>query len=44
MWGDYAAKKPEELHLLPFVFGHFGFDFAQQFMGDRYCFTFLRDP
>lgn len=27
-----------------FISGHFGFNFAQQLMQDRYFFTFLRDP
>lgn len=29
---------------IPFISGHFGYDFAQQFMGNRYSFTFFRDP
>jgi Sulfotransferase family len=27
-----------------FISGHFGYDFAKEFMEDRYSFTFLRDP
>jgi hypothetical protein len=34
----------DRFHRVPFVSGHFGYDFAQQFMRDRYSFTFLRDP
>ena len=29
---------------LPFISGHFGFNFCEQFMADRYAFTFLRNP
>jgi Sulfotransferase family len=29
---------------ISFISGHFGYDFAKQFMADRYSFTFLRDP
>lgn len=29
---------------IPFLSGHFGYDFASIFMPDRYSFTFLRDP
>lgn len=29
---------------VPFVSGHFGFDFAKVLMNGRYAFTFLRDP
>jgi hypothetical protein len=29
---------------VPFVSGHFGFDFAKVLMNGRYTFTFLRDP
>lgn len=29
---------------LPFISGHFGYDFAKHFMANRYSFTFLRDP
>ena len=30
--------------VVPFVSGHFGFDFASSLMKHRYSFTFLRDP
>lgn len=43
-WADYIARTPQELNGLSFLSGHFGYDFAQQFMDGRYCFTFLRDP
>ena len=42
--GDHVEKPPGEFVNVPFVSGHFGFDFARQLMHDRYCFTFLRDP
>ena len=42
--GDHVGKPPEELMGVPFVSGHFGFDFARQLMPERYSFTFLRDP
>lgn len=29
---------------IPFLSGHFGYDFARLFMRGRYTFTFLRDP
>ncbi|SFO39629.1 sulfotransferase family 2 domain-containing protein [Nitrosospira briensis] len=29
---------------IPFLSGHFGYDFARLFMRERYSFTFLRDP
>lgn len=29
---------------VPFISGHFGYDFAIPFIKDRYTFTFLRDP
>lgn len=52
-WLDPIAVQPscknidsrlEVFHEFPFISGHFGFDFARQFMRDRYTFTFLRDP
>ncbi|HYQ72779.1 MAG TPA: sulfotransferase family 2 domain-containing protein [Gammaproteobacteria bacterium] len=42
--GDHVGKPPGEFVDVPFVSGHFGFDFARQLMADRYSFTFLRDP
>ena len=44
MWAEYITQTPQELNRLSFLSGHFGYDFAQQFMDGRYCFTFLRDP
>jgi hypothetical protein len=29
---------------IQFISGHFGYDFAKQFMGSHYSFTFLRNP
>lgn len=29
---------------MPFISGHFGFDFCHRFMDGRFSFTFLRDP
>lgn len=29
---------------IPFLSGHFGYDFAKNFMDERYSFTFLRNP
>jgi hypothetical protein len=42
--GDYLGKTPSELAEVPFVSGHFGYDFASRLMGSRYSFTFLRNP
>jgi len=42
--GDYVGRKPEDLKDIPFVSGHFGYDFAKDLMTSRYSFTFLRDP
>ncbi|ATX81423.1 Sulfotransferase family protein [Mariprofundus ferrinatatus] len=42
--GDHVGKPPKAFRNLKFVSGHFGYDFAQQLMGDRYSFTFLRNP
>jgi len=53
--GDYLKAIPKQpikviedgagtFQDLGFVSGHFGFDFAKQFMNKRYSFTFLRDP
>ncbi len=33
-----------DFHQIPFISGHFGYDFAKQFMSGRFFFTFLRDP
>ncbi len=42
--GDHVGHQPEEYLGTQFVSGHFGYEFAQTLMTDRYCFTFLRDP
>lgn len=42
--GDYLGKSKEEIQDISFVSGHFGFDFAQTLMRNRYSFTFLRNP
>jgi hypothetical protein len=34
----------EKYEHIPFVSGHFGYDFARKLMQNRYTFTFLRDP
>lgn len=34
----------EGFHKIPFLSGHFGYDFAKQYLPHRYSFTFLRDP
>lgn len=34
----------DSFHKVPFLSGHFGFDFLKQYMLNRYSFTFLRDP
>lgn len=42
--GDYAGRTPESLLDIPFVSGHFGFDYAEPLINTRKSFTFLRDP
>ena len=42
--GAYMGKSPSGLKKFPFISGHFGYDFAQALMPDRFSFTFLRDP
>ena len=37
-------KVISDFHNIRFLSGHFGYDFAKQFMPSRYSFTFLRDP
>jgi hypothetical protein len=39
-----CLHKPGEFCNTDFVSGHFGYDYAQQLMKARYCFTFLREP
>jgi hypothetical protein len=42
--GDYMGKSPGDFKHLPFVSGHFGFDYARELMAGRFSFTFLRNP
>ena len=42
--GDYLKHDTASLKNTRFVSGHFGFEYARQFMDGRYSFTFLRDP
>lgn len=42
--GDFLGRRPSDFSSIPFVSGHFGYDFARTLMPSRYCFTFLRDP
>ena len=42
--GSFINKSPNEFIKTLFVSGHFGYEFASQFMQNRYSFTFLRDP
>ena len=42
--GDYLEHDTASLKNIPFISGHFGFEFCRQFMDGRYSFTFLRDP
>lgn len=41
-WLD--EKAIDSFRNVPFLSGHFGYDFAKLFMSERYSFTFLRDP
>jgi Sulfotransferase family len=42
--GDYIGRTPKEFAKIPFLSGHFGYDFARTLMEDRFSFFFLRDP
>lgn len=42
--GDFLGKPPSDFYKVPFVSGHFGYDFAKTLMPGRYCFVFLREP
>ena len=44
MKGDARAISPGDFHSIPFVSGHFGYDWARHLMDKRYSFTFLRNP
>jgi len=41
---DYVKHDTASLKNVRFISGHFGFEYARQFMDGRYSFTFLRDP
>ena len=38
--GDYLKHDTANLKNIPFISGHSGFEYARQFMDDRYSFTF----
>jgi hypothetical protein len=42
--GEYWGRSYEQLKDIGFISGHIGYHFAKQFMGQRFSFTFLRDP
>lgn len=42
--GDYSGRRSESLVNIPFVSGHFGYDYAKSLICTRKSFTFLRDP
>jgi hypothetical protein len=42
--GDAGFISPGDWHGVPFVSGHFGYDYARPLMDTRYSFTFLRNP
>jgi hypothetical protein len=41
---DYMSKNPQSFANIPFISGHFGYDYAKPLMNGRKSFTFLRDP
>lgn len=41
---DSRGQSPRDFQDIPFVSGHFGYDFARSLLSGRYSFTFLRDP
>lgn len=41
---DFWTLQPDQVARFGFISGHFGYDYASQFMEGRYSFTFLRDP
>ena len=41
---DYVSRDPQSLASIPFVSGHFGYDYAKNLIRTRKSFTFLRDP
>lgn len=42
--GTYMGMSPCELKRFSFASGHFGYDFAQELISERFSFTFLREP
>lgn len=42
--GDFVGRSPEEFLNVPFVSGHFGYNFARPLIPGRFSFTFLRSP
>ena len=42
--GDFVGRSPEEFMDVPFVSGHFGYNFARPLLNGRFSFTFLRSP
>lgn len=42
--GDFKGKQPSDFTCLPFVSGHFGFNFARELKSERFFFTLLRNP
>lgn len=42
--GDYIGKSHEQFKSIPFVSGHFGYDYAAHLAEGRFTFTFLRNP
>ena len=42
--GDCWNFQPSQLKHIGFIFGHIGYQYARHLMGNRFSFTFLRDP
>ena len=42
--GDFLGRSADELSTVSFVSGHFGFEYVENLLADRFSFTFLRDP
>ncbi len=42
--GDYMKMTSKQMSRKAFISGHFGFDYASQYMDNRYSLTFLRNP
>lgn len=43
-YDDFLKLEPDAMAEADFLSGHFGYNYARAFMGDRYSFTFLREP